>query len=577
MRLDPACRNDDMSTGLQARIYDPLWLLARQWQIGEFDGDDAGSPAMARFRAETSGLTRFHPGSIAPKTRLKAAAYSGADIPLETLVEREVVRPAEAASTRAEKLRLAIESGMHFLRLLDQQAMSRSYRDSFVQEYSLPLLTDDQRAEIDAESLGLLNLMARRVPDGRQLYFSIKLGEDGDFIFPPDLGIAAGDMAEVEHALRLWRRWYETLFDEPAPGESCWVPERMEYAFSVAGKLSDEEVPLTAREYAGGTLDWHDFDANFEVNIGAADDNVIKQITSTTIPAPVSFRGAPAQRFWEFEDAQVDFGSVKAGPEDLARMILIEFAVSYGSDWFVIPVELPVGSICRSQPLIITNTFGERFLIPSSHNAGDQFAAWRMFQLSLLEEPDQPPSVSDIFFMPPVLISNLDSRPIEEVQFLRDEMANMAWAVEHIVESAIEQPLNRLEQQQYPAPAPVAQADADKVFYKLATRVPDNWIPLLPVRSTAGLRLQRGRMLEIEGIPKLTESHGRILNPDGVQQGPLQIFEEEVPREGLRVTRHYQLARWQDGSTHLWIGRKKQIGKGEGSSGLQFDRLNPGK
>ena len=150
MRLEPRCRNDDMSAGLQARIYDPLWLLARQWQIGEFDGDDAGSPAMARFKAETSGLTRFHPGSIAPNTRLKAAAYSGAQTPLEPLVEREVVRPAEAAPARAEKLRLAIESGIYFLRLLDQQTMSRSYRDSFIQKYSLPPLTDDQRAEIDA-------------------------------------------------------------------------------------------------------------------------------------------------------------------------------------------------------------------------------------------------------------------------------------------------------------------------------------------------------------------------------------------------------------------------------------------
>jgi hypothetical protein len=49
------------------------------------------------------------------------------------------------------------------------------------------------------------------------------------------------------------------------------------------------------------------------------------------------------------------------------------------------------------------------------------------------------------------------------------------------------------------------------------------------------------------------------------------LFEEEVPREGVRVTRNYQYTRWFDGSTHLWIGRRKQIGRGEGSSGLGFD------
>ena len=46
---------------------------------------------------------------------------------------------------------------------------------------------------------------------------------------------------------------------------------------------------------------------------------------------------------------------------------------------------------------------------------------------------------------------------------------------------------------------------------------------------------------------------------------------EEVPRACARITRAWQLARWTDGSTHLWIGRRKQPGRGEGSSGLRFD------
>jgi hypothetical protein len=66
-------------------------------------------------------------------------------------------------------------------------------------------------------------------------------------------------------------------------------------------------------------------------------------------------------------------------------------------------------------------------------------------------------------------------------------------------------------------------------------------------------------------------AQGRILNPDGTSDQGLGIFEEEIPREGVRVTRSYQYTRWFDGSTHLWIGRRKQIGSGEGSSGLRFD------
>ena len=39
--------------------------------------------------------------------------------------------------------------------------------------------------------------------------------------------------------------------------------------------------------------------------------------------------------------------------------------------------------------------------------------------------------------------------------------------------------------------------------------------------------------------------------------GALIVADEEVPRSGLTLTRSYQYARWLDGSTCLWIGRKK--------------------
>jgi hypothetical protein len=54
----------------------------------------------------------------------------------------------------------------------------------------------------------------------------------------------------------------------------------------------------------------------------------------------------------------------------------------------------------------------------------------------------------------------------------------------------------------------------------------------------------------------------------------LSLFEEKVPREGVRVTRSYQCTRWIDGSSRLWVGRRKGVGCGEGSSGLQFDSLD---
>jgi hypothetical protein len=33
---------------LAAEIRDAAWMLTRQWQLGEFEGDDAGSPVAAQ-------------------------------------------------------------------------------------------------------------------------------------------------------------------------------------------------------------------------------------------------------------------------------------------------------------------------------------------------------------------------------------------------------------------------------------------------------------------------------------------------------------------------------------------------
>ena len=61
--------------------------------------------------------------------------------PLETLVERERVRP-EAG--RLRKLRFAVEAGQQFLRMLEQQTLSQSYRDLFKSRYAFTPLTADR-------------------------------------------------------------------------------------------------------------------------------------------------------------------------------------------------------------------------------------------------------------------------------------------------------------------------------------------------------------------------------------------------------------------------------------------------
>lgn len=39
----------------------------------------------------------------------------------------------------------------------------------------------------------------------------------------------------------------------------------------------------------------------------------------------------PAAHYWEFEDAKISFGSVESAPEDLAKLLVMEFTLIYGN------------------------------------------------------------------------------------------------------------------------------------------------------------------------------------------------------------------------------------------------------
>ena len=132
MRLEPRSRNAEMNTSLQARIYDPLWLLARQWQLGEFQGEDNGSPVMARWRAEAARLTRYHSGAIAPNTRVDAPAMTAAACRSKRwssgkrFVRQQIKQRSRKSSGWPRRL---VSSSCA---CCEQQPMSRDYRDAFI-------------------------------------------------------------------------------------------------------------------------------------------------------------------------------------------------------------------------------------------------------------------------------------------------------------------------------------------------------------------------------------------------------------------------------------------------------------
>jgi len=197
-----------------------------------------------------------------------------------------------------------------------------------------------------------------------------------------------------------------------------------------------------------------------------------------------------------------------------------------------------------------------------------------MFSLSMPVEPGDATGVAitNLFFLPPT-IRALEGPVLEEVMLLRDEVANLGWAVERRLESPLEVGLETAKDVAELAPAPDAPRDVPA--YRLATPVPKHWVPLLPVRvseTSAEVRLARGAVLDLDGVPHVVSAQARILDV-GNPAGRLLIREEEVPREGLVVRRSYQAARWYDGRLFVWAGNRASVGRGEASSGLAFDAL----
>ena len=66
-------------------------------------------------------------------------------------------------------------------------------------------------------------------------------------------------------------------------------------------------------------------------------------------------------------------------------MLLVEFAVDYGNDWFVIPVELEVGSLYRTQSLIVTDSFGVRTRSNRPASCASHFLRGECFSIRIYE------------------------------------------------------------------------------------------------------------------------------------------------------------------------------------------------
>lgn len=589
-----------LQAGLAAPLADPLWLLARQWQFNEFEGEDAGTPLGLTFAVDGVQVDAFRAGTDGAAPWRPIGAH---DVPLETRVEAEA-----AFATHA---RLRGEAGQHALRMA-----SVALRAALLAAYPLALAAPTD-PNADRAGLRWSTLLDGRTVDAGRLAGELRplVGADGTLsALPAALALGAAEVDAAKTTLGAWLRWFEALLYEGDPGEQSWQKSRLEYGFA----LRAGDVQLGADEYRDGTIDWNDFRGT---SAGQGAGEPIRQTfaVASRHPTPVRYPGMPAERYWEFEDGQVNFAGAEAGVTDLLRMSVTEFALTFGNDWFLVPVRLPVGWVHRVSAFSIRDSFGVVASADPIANPGG--AQWTMY--SLATDASLGDRLDHALFLPDSVDGVLEGAVLEETLLARDEMANLAWAIEHTVQGVSGDPLDRdLEAKSLAFQQRIDFAggvDSPQLVYRLQTPVPANWTPLLPVRDTPldladplTIRLARAGMkrfypeasVAVVGVADaayadfiaLLEAQADfvtrvpigdgllafVFHPRGwlLRSNPLApmrdddvllIEEEEVPRIGATLKRKFQFARSSDGRSWLWIGRSNTAGRGEAQSALRFD------
>ncbi|MHA1355489.1 MAG: hypothetical protein ACTSR1_09985 [Candidatus Heimdallarchaeota archaeon] len=377
-----------------------------------------------------------------------------------------------------------------------------------------------------------------------------------------------------------------------------WDPNHLEYSFHVS-EGGSEKTKLIADEYDGSYLDWFNF------RIAENNDLTETENPITTLPTNISYTGMPNPRWFSFEDKKINIGNIKRQHLNYLTMPLVEFALLYSNDWFYIAIDHEVGKIRQITGFKVTDSFGfeteiKPVIDPTDNRSGLEAFTLAHEETSLLETTipiEELMSKGSFFYMPNNLQNGaLESEPIEEISFARDELANMVFAIEHKYQKNTGEVINRHDEEQIPKEEPpvyyfdkenkdlVERREFEGIEnepgenfigplakYDLMSYVPPHWVPYIAkqISNDGGsfdgqIILRRAR----------TQTDPSKIQYKGVLLGESKyVYEEEITRTGVILKRVKQLARDGDGNLCSWQSRKKYPDMKRKSSNLRFDYI----
>jgi hypothetical protein len=608
-KLEARPRQTDFNRVLRTEVRDALWMLARQFQMGEFKGNDTGSGIITKALMEYSSIYAYSRKDDI--THVKP--YDLKQMPLEPMVEnvaynfstKERVKMGQVWRREIKKLFSSSSAAAIFTSVAANaffviDTAEPNAGSSAVDKVAKSLYFSQHKTASFIKTAALTN----QTLDGGGLFSKSKtLNPYNDFATLlgssfTGLGISS---TTFNAACDNYAKWVKKMYslDTQSNNGELWNKEKLEYELDL---YSDDMKRLTSDNAHNGSLDWFSFENNSTAGVSFP--------TVTTTPAqPVlkemlmtdnRFAGMPSSRWWEFENGKVNFGKLEGDTTDMAKIMLAQFALVYQDDWFVIPYRIPVGSYSKIHGLVVTDVFGVKTYIANHTEeydgnnfvyVNDTWKDWSWMDVSEKTNVVNFSKPAGRMLLLPTLAAKQESAPIESVTFARDEISNLVWAIEKIVPDYLGRGADaqqvstdyraRLEALAPAAAPPPPAADDAKLDYTLMNTVPENWIPFIVKHIPGSIRevqLQRASMPRIVGSLPVSLARPRTGSISyGLDSSPVTgyyINEEEVSRAGTKIETTFQRTRWYNGKTIMWVGRNRTTGRGQGSSGLVFDKVS---
>ena len=615
-RIEGRTRDTDPTEAMRLRVHDPLWMLARQWQMGEFRGNNTGTAMSVRcvVKYENCSTDPIEPVTEQINPRIDFLAKIEAAVYFLDLMKNS-------------------KNGRDLLKTLRPQLIKRIPINWEAVDDSLVLpgaVTSDEERKLNKRLQSYAKAYRGKIFDGEALYNAMVQSQGqsqgrGGFL---DLSLK-----DVETK---FKNWFENKYKPASATNDHWQEADLCYSVqtNVAGKS------FKGDRYQGGRLSWYTFDyENKPVlphgGLKPLDDNRVvlnnesQPVEVLSLPTPATFAAAPNKRLWQMEDRKVFMGNSVEEPSE-ANSVVMRYATMYSNDWMLFPLKTEIGKFITVNVIEVVDTFGERFKIDgrcragNSEKLGELEEQWQVFTNSTVG--NRKSILVEGLYYAPQLAATVEGMPVEEVKILRDEIANMVWGVENVVPDGCGGTLDanlyatRLEtivnernkageperepdtiafgQDTGPVVEKADNAPKAKFSYQLQSSVPFNWIPFIPQRlSTEDAKktpfflggreivLRRGKMpcyiyngdhFDLQAVRPQGSIMRPVLKTDNngkIKEEPMVIHEEAVQATGIRLTKNYQRARWIGGKTYQWLGIYKRQAKTEASSGLVFDKL----